>query len=275
MAERSGTEDVAAQETSQGLKRPVVSRHSKASIVSMAVLSMGLAAAFHEGLGHGVTAWVRGDQVTELTSNHLSAMIADRLVDAGGTIVNLILAALCLWGYRMARERANLRYFFWLFGAVNLMEGAGYFCYSGVFGVGDWAAFIDGWPNQILLRVIMSVFGLAFYIFSVRLIVRDAQPFMATDSEFNTVSRLPYFAACIFYCIAGAFDPLGIQLLFLSTIPAAFGGLSGFLWGDKYVRRTVPEKPLAVAPNRALWVTAAVFGVAFVVILGRGIEFRH
>lgn len=253
----------------------MISRHSKASIVSMAVLSMGLAAAFHEGLGHGVTAWVRGDQVTELTSNHLSAMTADRLVDAGGTIVNLILAALCFAGYRIAGERANLRYFFWLFGAVNLMEGAGYFCYSGIIGVGDWAAFISGWPNQILLRIVMSVFGLAFYIASVRLIARGARPFMATDSEYNAVSRLPYFAACIFYSIAGAFDPLGIQLLFLSTIPAAFGGLSGFLWGDKYVPKTVPEKPLTVTPSRALWVMAAIFGVAFVVILGRGIEFRH
>jgi hypothetical protein len=250
-------------------------RHSIASIVSIAVLSMGLAAAFHEGLGHGVTAWVRGDGVTELTSNHLSTVTADRLVDAAGTIVNLIVAAFCFLGYRASGEQANLRYFFWLFGAVNLLEGSGYFCYSGIIGVGDWAAFIRGLPHEILLRVLMSVFGLAFYIFSARLIARGARPFMATDSEYNTVSRLPYFAACIFYCIAGAFDPLGIQLLFLSTIPAAFGGLSALLWADKYVPRPAPEKPLAVAPSRALWVIAAIFAVAFVAILGRGIEFRR
>ena len=250
-------------------------RHSVASIVSIAVLSMGLAAAFHEGLGHGVTAWVRGDGVTELTSNHLSDLVDDRLVDAAGTIVNLILAVLCFCGYRMAGERANLRYFFWCFGAVNLLDGAGYFCYSGIIGVGDWAAVIRGLPHEVLLRIAMSVFGLVFYIVSVRIIARGVRPFMASGSEYNTVSRLPYYAACIFYCIAGAFDPLGIKLLFISTIPAAFGGLSGFLWGDKYMPRAAPEKPLAVAPSRALWVTAAIFSAAFVVILGRGIEFRH
>jgi hypothetical protein len=250
-------------------------RHSIASIVSMAVLSIGLAAAFHEGLGHGVTAWVRGDGVTELTSNHLSTVTADRLVDAAGTIVNLIVAAFCFLGYQTASERANLRYFFWLFGAVNLLLGSGYFCFSGVIGVGDWAAFISGWPNQLLLRIVMSAFGLVFYIFSAKLIATGARAFMATDSEYKTVSRLPYFAACIFYCIAGAFDPLGIQLLLVSTIPAAFGGLSGLVWADKYVPRTAPEKPLAVAPSRALWITAAIFAVAFVAILGRGIEFRH
>jgi hypothetical protein len=236
---------------------------------------MGLAAAFHEGLGHGVTAWVRGDQVTDLTSNHLSDLVDDRLVDAAGTIVNLILAALCLWGYRLSGERANLRYFFWFFGGVNLLDGSGYFLFSGVFGVGDWAAIIRGLPHEMLLRIVMSIFGLAFYIVSARIVARGVRPFMATDSEYNTVSRLPYFAACIFYCIAGAFDPLGIKLLFLSTIPAAFGGLSALAWADKYVPRTVPEKPLAVAPSRALWVTAAIFAVAFIAILGHGIEFRH
>jgi hypothetical protein len=250
-------------------------RHSIASIISIAVLSVGLAAIFHEGLGHGVVAWVRGDGVTELTSNHLSSVIEDRPVEAAGTIVNLIVAALCLWGYRKAGERANLRYFFWFFGAVNLLDGAGYFLFSGIVGVGDWAAVIQGLPHVVLLRIAMSVFGLVFYMVSVRLIARGVRPFMASNSEYNTVARLPYFAACIFYCIAGAFDPLGIKLLFISTIPAAFGGLSGLLWANGFVPRTAPEKPLAVTPSRVLWVTAAIFGCAFVAILGRGIEFRH
>jgi hypothetical protein len=250
-------------------------RHSVASIISIAVLSVGLAAIFHEGLGHGVVAWLRGDGVTELTSNHLSTLVEDRLVDAAGTIVNLLVAALCLWGYRLAGARANLRYFFWFFGAVNLLDGSGYFLFSGVIGVGDWAAVIHGLPHQVLLRIAMSIFGLVFYMISVSIIARGIRPFMASPQEFNTLSRQPYFAACIFYCIAGAFDPLGIKLLFISTIPAAFGGLSGLLWGDKYVPHSAPEKPLAVTPSRALWVTAAIFACAFVAIMGRGIEFRR
>lgn len=250
-------------------------RHSVPSIISIAVLSIGLAAIFHEGLGHGVVAWLRSDGVTELTSNHLSTLVEDRLVDAAGTIVNLIVAALCLWGYRLAGNSANLRYFFWFLGAVNLLDGSGYFLFSGVIGFGDWAAVIRGLPHQVLLRIAMSIFGLVFYIFAVKIVARGIRPFMASPQEFNTLSRLPYFAACIFYCIAGAFDPLGIKLLFISTIPAAFGGLSGLVWGDNYVPHTTPEKPLAVTPSRALWVTAAIFAIAFVAIMGRGIEFRH
>src|SRR5271170_3885224 len=64
-------------------------QHSKATILSMAIITAGLAALLHEGLGHGVTAWLRGDIPTQLTSNHLSTLRADRWVDAAGTLVNL------------------------------------------------------------------------------------------------------------------------------------------------------------------------------------------
>lgn len=248
-------------------------RHSKATIISMAVVSMGLAALLHEGLGHGVTAWLRGDVVTQLTSNHLSDNEPDRFVEAGGTIVNLLTGAVALAG--SFRARSNLRFFLCFFAAVSLLDGAGYFLYSGIAGVGDWAAVIAGLPHQAALRTIMAIFGAAFYFLCVKLIAVGLRPFVATRSEYNIVGRLPYLAACSFYCIAGAFDPLGIKLLFLSTIPAAFGGLSGLLWADGLMPKAVPAQPLTVEPAPIWWWTAAIFGVVFVVVLGRGINFTH
>ena len=248
-------------------------RHSNATIISIAVISMGLAALLHEGLGHGVTAWLRGDAVTQLTSNHLSDTEPDRLVEAGGTIVNVFTGVIALW--LSSRARANLRYFLTFFAAVSLLDGAGYFLYSGIIGVGDWAAVIAGMRHQVALRIFMSIFGACFYYLCVQRIAISLRPFVADRSEYNIIGRLPYFSACIFYCIAGAFDPLGIKLLFLSTIPAAFGGLSGLLWADSLMPKLVPSEPLTVAPSRTWWWTAAIFGVAFVVILGRGINFRH
>lgn len=249
------------------------SRHSKATIISMAVVSMGLAALLHEGLGHGVVAWLRGDGVTQLTSNHLSDNEPDRLVEAGGTIINLLTGGAALAG--SFRARSNLRFFLCLFAAVSLLDGSGYFLFSGIGGVGDWAAVIDGLPHQVALRTIMAIFGAGFYYLCVKLIALGFRPFIASRSEYNTVGRLPYLAACIFYCIAGAFDPLGIKLLFLSTIPAAFGGLSGLLWADALLPKSAPAEPLAVEPAPVWWWTAAIFGVAFVAILGRGINLLH
>jgi hypothetical protein len=253
----------------------MATRHSKASIISTAVVAIGLGALLHEGLGHGVTAWLRGDIVTELTSNHLTSLRPDRLVDAGGTIVNFITGTICLLAARAFGIRANLRFFLWFFAAVNLLDGAGYFLYSGIIGVGDWNDVIAGLPHQAALHIGMALTGALLYVLCVRLVAVGVRPFIATRADYNVVGRLPYLAACIFYCIAGAFDPLGVRLLFLSTIPAAFGGLSGLLWADALMPRAAPEHPLVVTPNSAWLWTAAIFGCAFVVVLGRGIEFRH
>jgi hypothetical protein len=249
------------------------SRHSKATIISIAVVSMGLAALLHEGVGHGITAWLRGDVVTQLTSNHLSDNEPDGLVEAGGTIINLLTGAIAFAA--SSRARPNLRFFLYFFAAVSLLDGAGYFLYSGIAGVGDWAAVIAGLPHQAALRAAMAIFGAALYCLCVKLIAIGLRPFVAARSEYNTVGRLPYLAACIFYCIAGAFDPLGVKLLFLSTIPATFGGLSGLLWADNLLPKAVPATPLTVEPAPIWWGTAAIFGVAFVAILGRGINFSH
>ena len=47
-------------------------------------------------------------------------------------------------------------------------------------------------------------------------------------------------------CAAGLFDPLGVTLLLVSTMPAAFGGSSGLLWADSLM----PRGP-ATAPPRS------------------------
>jgi hypothetical protein len=246
--------------------------HSKATIISMAVIASGIATLLHEGVGHGVIAWLRGDIPTELTSNHLSSLRPDRWVDAGGTLVNLAAGTTSLLISRRAGDRANIRYFFWILAALNLLPGAGYFLFSGILGLGDWYEVIAGLPHQAALRIGMTVFGVALYVMVVRLLAISVRPFAPDRRTYNTAGRVPYYAACLFSCAGGALDPLGIKLLFLSTIPAAFGGSSGLLWADVLIPSAAPEVKLVVQPARAWWIAAVVFGVCYVVFLGRGIK---
>src|SRR6204780_3805400 len=95
-------------------------RHDKMTIISMAVVASAAATLLHEGVGHGMTAWLRGDIPTELTSNHLSSLRPDRWVDAGGTLVNLFAGAASLLASTSAGARSNFRYFFWILAALNL-----------------------------------------------------------------------------------------------------------------------------------------------------------
>jgi hypothetical protein len=249
--------------------------HSKATIISLAVIASATATLLHEGVGHGITAWLRGDIPTELTSNHLSALRPDRWVDVGGTLVNLFTGSLSLFASRRSGSRANLRYFLWIFAAFNLLSGTGYFMFSGIFGFGDWNEVIRGLPRQFLIRVIMTLFGGASYFLVVQQLAIAVRSFVPTRSAYNAIGRLPYLAAGVFSALAGAFDPLGVKLLLVSTIPAAFGGSSGLLWADNLMPHTPPEHPLFVKMAPACWIAAAVLGIAYIFFLGRGIQFAH
>lgn len=250
-------------------------QNSKATIVSMAIVASALATLLHEGLGHGVVAWLRGDIPTELTSNHLSYLRPDRWVEAGGTLVNLAVGTAALLGSRSAPARANVRYFFWIFAALNLLPGAGYFLFSGIFGFGDWNAVIEGMPHQAALRTGMTAFGAVLYVWVVRLLAIAVQPFVPARPMYNTIGRLPYYAACVFSCISGAFDPLGFQLFLWSTVPAAFGGSSGLMWTDALIPRRPLNFQLHVHRSPAWWVATIALGIGYIVILGRGIQFPH
>jgi hypothetical protein len=253
----------------------IAPRHDRLTIISMAVIASALATLLHEGLGHGLTAFVRGDVPTELTSNHLSSLHPDRLVAAAGTVVNLIVGALSLLASRRIAGRANLRYFLWILAALNLLPGAGYFLFSGIFGFGDWDAVIRDLPYHAALRIGMVVAGAALYVTVVRLLAVAIAPFLVDRSSYNTVGRMPYYAAGLFSCAAGLLDPLGIRLLLVSTIPAAFGGSSGLMWADSLVPRTPDTGSVLFVRRDVAWLIAAlIIGGAYIAVLGPGVQLR-
>jgi hypothetical protein len=247
--------------------------HSKATIVSMAVIASAAATMLHEGLGHGVTAWLRGDVPTELTSNHLSSLHADHWVEAAGTLVNLFVGALALVLSNASGDKANLRYFLWILAALNLLPGAGYFIFSGTFGFGDWQEVIRDLLHQAILRIIMVIVGAALYVAIVRLLASSVDPFCPDRKSYNIVGRHAYYAACLFSCAAGALDPLGVKLFFLSTVPAAFGGSSGLMWTDSFLPQKMSAVTLFVHRQPLWWIAAIVLGLSYIIFVGRGIHF--
>jgi hypothetical protein len=249
--------------------------NDKRTIVSMAVIASLTATQLHEGVGHALVAWMRGDIPTELTTNHVESTRPDAWVSAGGTLVNLLVGAICLIASRRAGDRPNTRYFLWLLGSLNLLPGAGYFLFSGIGGLGDWNAVIEGSPHYVAWRIAMTLFGLVLYFACVLWLGRVLRPFSPDGKTYNTVARLPYYAACLFSVIAGLLDPMGIPLLLASTIPAAFGGSSGLMWADSLMRKLPVEPLLTVHRHPAWWIAAIVLGSAYILIVGPGIRFTH
>jgi hypothetical protein len=250
-------------------------RHDLPTVLAIAIIASAFATLLHEGLGHGGMALLHHAQPTELTSNHLSAVREDKWIDAAGTVVNVVFGFLALALTRTV-QRPNTKYFLYLFAALNLLPGAGYFLFSGIGGIGDWAAVIAGLPHQAALRTGMALFGASSYLLCVRLLGQAIKPFVTSKADYARASIYPWLAACIFSCIAGAFDPLGLKLLFLSTIPAAFGGSSGMAWGFHLIPHPAQTAtPIEVARSTAWMAAAAILGIAYIAILGPGLHFKQ
>ena len=141
-------------------------RHDLLTVAALGLVAYALANPLHEGLGHGGACLLVGGKPLVLSSMHFDGDTkglprgANRLIAAGGTLVNLLVGGIALAALLRSRILpAQVRYFLWLFAFVNLFQGTGYFLFSGVAGIGDWASVIAGWPMPWLWRLVMAVMG--------------------------------------------------------------------------------------------------------------------
>ena len=257
------------------------------TIVTIGLMVGVLADFIHEGLGHGGACLLVGGKPKLLTSMNFAwddsgfSRGALRAVAAGGTIANLLAGALALAMLRRPPPTVHLHYFLWLFAAVNLYVGTGYFLYSGMSNIGDWANFIAGLPGHWFWRGLLAVLGGASYFLCVRMMLVKAAPLTGGDPALryhraNFLMLIPYFGGAIMSVIAGALNPEAKALLLISAVAASLGGTSGLAWGPQMLRDPqwlVSSTAPAAIPRHWGWIVAGlVLAVVFVVILGPGLK---
>jgi len=254
------------------------------TIGSIGIVVHILANVLHEGVGHGGACLAVGGKPIVISTVNMECSADNRLVTAGGTIMNVAAGALCLVLGRITGPASpRLKYFFWLAMTVNLFIAAGYFAFSGIGGFGDWAMFIQGLGPQWAWRAGMTIFGAAAYMLVAWLSLLELRPLIGSDREQRYVravrlSKIPYFAGGILACVAGLLNPAGWILIVLSAAAATFGGTSGLLWMMEWLKgNRIPVGPDGEpAPIRRSWpwvATACMLAVAFVVVLGPGLRF--
>jgi hypothetical protein len=208
---------------------------------------------------------------------------ANRLIAAGGTLVNLLVGGIALAALARTRSlSAQFRYFFWLLAFVNLFQGAGYFMFSGVAGIGDWTCVIAGLPMPWLWRLVMAATGGLPYFVIMLSAMRRLAPFVG-DSKLEryrralTLSIVPYLTGSALFIISGLLNPAGVMLVLISAVAASVGGTCGFLWRPQFFLdpdfRLTGEEPIPIARSCAWIAVATVVGVVFVIVLGPGIRF--
>jgi hypothetical protein len=228
------------------------------TIAAIAVVAYAIANVLHEGVGHGGACLLMGGKPLALSSVHFECSESSKVVSAAGTIVNFIAAAIAYPFMKRSRS-----FFLWLFTTINLLMAAGYFLFSGIGNIGDWAQVFRGAP--IIWRPILAIIGGALYYF----FARRAAKWAGVFAEPKRVMLIAYFTGGLLYCISGAFNPHGPLLIAISAAAASFGGTSGLTWMDSFV----PAGGTVVVTRRAAWITAgAITAAIFIGVLGPSIS---
>jgi hypothetical protein len=263
-------------------------RHDPLTIVAIALLAYVIGDVLHEAVGHGGACLLVGGRPLVLSTVHFECdsggvgVWGERFIAAGGTLINLCAGALAVLARRRAASAsAAVGWFLWLLMAVNLLSGTGYFLFSGVGGIGDWADFVRGLGPVWVMRLGLAVLGGVTYWLVVLHAVRALDPFLSGDGKERVQSAtrltLPaYVAGGTLSCIAGLLNPVGMLLVAISAAAASFGGTSGLAWMPQLLRgaraAAASGEQLLVQRSWGWIVGGAVAAAAFVLVLGPGVR---
>jgi hypothetical protein len=253
------------------------------TLIAIAVIVYALADVLHEGAGHGGACLLTGGRPLALSTVHFECSADNRLVFAGGTIANLMTGIAAWRLLRATRESTHLSYFLWLLMTVNLLQGGGYFLFSGMADIGDWSAFVAGLHPTWVWRVGLLMVGAVLYVAFIWVSIRELLPFVpqASPARWRDARRLtlvPYVAGGLLSCLAGLFNPVGMILVAISAAAASFGGTSGLAWMWQFFKDpNFPTSTIELAPpTRSFpWIVfGAVAAAIFVGLLGPSVHFH-
>lgn len=254
------------------------------TIVAIAIAATVIADFIHEGLGHGGMCVATGGRPLVLSTVHFECSADSRLGAAGGPLANLIFGVLFWAAASAVKGSASWRYFFWLLMTFNLFAVGGYFLFSGIGNIGDWAAVVTGWHPAWAWRAGLTVLGIGTYFFVfVPHSLRELRPFLGKDPTTRVrrarqLTVTPYLTAGALACGAGALNPVGPVLVLISAAAASFGGNSGLAWMWSLLHgRRIPssEFQMPEIERNVGWVIAAVvLAIGFIAGLGPGVKFQ-
>jgi len=261
---------------------PETARDDRLTVVAVAAIACILQDVLHEGLGHGVTAWLSGAHSLTMSTVALQSDLDTRLISANGTLVNLVFA-LIFWLLlrRAGNYRPATRYFLVLAMMGNLFTGTGYFLFSGLMDFGDWAAVIRGLEPHWVWRVALVAVGLATYWASMVVVRAELEPFREKD-ERSRITRLcytPYFTDGLLAGIGGLMNPIGLFYVIASALPSTLGANAGLLslpFVMQNWRRVHAEEPVGPVSRSLAWIAAgAIASLLFIFVLGRGLSWSR
>lgn len=257
------------------------------TVVAIASIAISFNVSLHEGV-HALTCLAVGGDLQEYSALYESCDTVTgtqaKLVAGSAPTFNLLAGSLFWIILRNSNKQSSeVRFFLWLFMSMNWFYGAGYWIFSGITNVGDWAVVVKGWEPNWLWRILMIIVGILFFVLFVRLSLQAFGKMIGGDADeqiqkANGLTILSYITSFGVVLVAGLFCPYGtLSLPVTAGLFAVLGALSPYLWMMRWLRTIKivnPNKVQLEIHRKWQWLAAAALVVfAYVFILGRTLYF--
>ena len=254
-------------------------RSSLATVIAIAVVAYAADDTVHELIGHGIASLILNVKILSISTIGLQTAESNRLVAAAGAIANVIAGMVALLFANHAQRFTSWRYFLWIFGFINLMNGTGYLMAPALLGGGDWVVVIAGLNPPILWRVGMGLTGVALFTAAVRwaasVMGRMVRQAAVNRNDLSRLTVPAYLAGGVLFVTASVFNPVGPSLILGSGAGASLGLTFGLLLVPRILEdKTEQQNP----PGPSLqfswgWLLVAIFVSAiFIGVFGPGIR---
>jgi hypothetical protein len=255
------------------------------TIIGIALLLMPLLTMLHEIGGHALTCLATGHHVLQLGAfyvecDSLRGSTAMRLVAFAGPGIDIVFALLGWLVWR--RLRGDLaRLIGWYVWLGCGFAAAGYFCYSGVTGIGDLGPAGDGGlaplPMPWLWRAGFALGGGIVYYLLVMAGMRQLAAMIGQGPETKSARRWIahgyYLTLCVAAVLASLPNPVGIFITLASATAASFGGNTGLISIGYATGEAGEGRGFAIERSWGLLAAGVVASIAFAVVLGPTIRF--
>ncbi len=252
---------------------------SLATVIAIAVVAYAADDMVHELIGHGIASLILKIKILSIATVGLQTAESSRVVAAAGAIANVIAGAAALLLAGRLQGFNPWRYFLWLFGFINLMNGTGYLMASALLGGGDWAVVIAGLNPPLLWRAGMGLLGVVLFASTAQWassLMR--QMVIQRTVNHGDLARLTvpaYLAGGVLFVAASALNPISPSLILGSGAGASFGLTFGLLLVPRMVESKAEHRGPPAQSLRFSWswiLSAAFVAAVFIGVFGRGVR---
>ncbi len=255
--------------------------HRWVGLVAVAALSYALCDLLHEAAHALATLLPLGVRAFSISTVAVSTSSANPIVAAAGCLANLALGATIVLSGSPNRSPA-WRYFWWLFGSLNLFNATGYLLYSAALDSGDLAVTFGALAPPEVWRPVSGAVGLATYAAAVFASLRGLRRLVSggvlASSAVEESCMIPYWSGALLLGLGAALNPTSHWLVLTSGAAVGLGAMVGLIFLPALMKR----RPLPlVREQHSLDVTwpwlasGLVAALLFIAVFGPGLSLRR